>query len=506
MEDLRFFFRNLFFKCLDSIRYRRQGSIKLRDLLEAAEIPEASLEPDVLALLDHPVKLVSFIKKRMVPDCLAFGLYREKLEYMKQAKRLGAFACVVKEKFDIGIPCIVVPDPLLTYGKMCAKYRELFPDIGVTAVTGSIGKTSVKNMISTVYREQFRTLTEPLNENEPHIVGFSVQHLSKRIDQWVQEVAESVPGTTKTISLMMKPNVVIITELDRSHIGRLGSMDTIFDEVCNLADSLAEDGIVVVHKNAFNALDRLEGKKIVFVSESDDSADYYARDIEVREDGLHYTIVDGGSAVPVHLKNIFARHNVLNSLYAYAAGRHAGLSPQTIACGLGKYKTTGFRNNVYKSQEGDTIYADCFNAVGRSIRSALDAASAIPIAENAKRIAILGDVQELGDEAAAEHLSILKDVNQANIDRLLLIGDQFHAAAKDFPFRQDLAVSYPDSIDEIVRTLKPSLSQGNLYLFKASHSGHLDQCIKKLWPRMFEEKDREERRMKRHWKLQMLIP
>ena len=492
-------------------RYRRQGRLRLSDMLRIAEIPVSSLDDNVRPLLDHPIKQICYARKRMVPDSLAIvsfgGPYPETPIAIKKAMSGRAVALLVKEAVP-DTPCIVVPKPLHIYAKLCAHFRDLHPSVQSTAIIGSIGKTSVKNMVDAVYREKYRTLTEPTNDNQPEVIGFTAQHLSSHIDRWIQEVAESIPESAKEMSLILKPNVIIITTIDNSHIGRLGGMDAIFDEISDAAEYLSKDGIVILKKEEIIPLDRLEGKRIVTVSVSDPTADYHAGEIEIAEDGIHYTVYekDGGSC-RIHLQNIFARHNVLNSLYAYAAGRYEGLSPEEVARGLGKFKTTGYRNNVYKSDSGkDVIYADCYNAVGRSIRAALDAAGQIPLPENGKRIAILGDVQELGDKTAEEHLGILQDVNQSCFEKVILQGPFFHTAADGFSFRDGLEVKCCESAGDIVSELKPYLSQGNLFLFKASHSSHLEDCIQKLWPRLFKEKEKEEQKLKTNWKLKILRP
>ena len=500
----------LFLNRISDIKYARYGKPLLSDMLFTAGVPISSLSKSIIPLLNHPVKQVSFAGKRMIPDSLAFGLFAENPELMKNAMNNGAFAVVVEKEIP-GIPCIVVKDPTLVYAKMCSHFRKFYPQVKTTAVTGSIGKTTVKNMVAAVYKEQYHTLTEPLNENEPDIVGFTAQHLSSRIEQWVQEIAESVPGSTKSMSLILEPDIVIITTLDKSHIGRLGSMDTILEEVCGLAEYLSDDGIVIVNKDEFTSYQRLEGKRITTISMSDPSADYIAADIIVREDGLHFQIVENSSQKPqpisIHLNNIFAKHNALNALYAYAAGRHSGISSKLIARGLENYRTTGYRNNVYKSPSGkDIIYADCYNAVGRSIRAALEAASLIPLVDNGIRIAVLGDVKELDKETIPEHLDILKSVNESCFEKVLLYGDILHSVSDSFHFRDGLNVSFSNTIDDIVRELKPYIDKGNLFLFKSSHSGHLEDCIQKLWPKLFKEKEKEEIRKKTKWKIQVLLP
>ena len=453
---------------------------------------------------------ICYARKRMVPDSLAIvsygGPYPETPTAIKKAVSGGATALLVKEAVP-GVPCIVVPKPLHTYARLCAHFRDMNPEVRSTAITGSIGKTTVKNMVDAVYKEKFRTITEPTNDNQPEVIGFTAQHLSSHIDRWIQEVAESIPESAKEMSLILKPNVVIITTIDNSHIGRLGGMDTIFDEIGDTTEFLSKDGVVILKKEEILPLEKLAGKRVVTVSVSDPSADYYAHEIEVKKDGLHFIVHEKDGSVQIHLKDIFAVHNVLNSLYAYAAGRHEGLSPEAIANGLGKFRTTGYRNNVYKSSDGkDVIYADCYNAVGRSIRAALDAAGQIPLSRDSKRIAVLGDIQELGEKAAGEHLNILQYVNQTCFDKVILQGEHFHAAADNFTFRSGMEVKCLDSTEDIVAELKPDLSKGNLFLFKASHASHLEDCIQRLWPRLFKEKEKEEQKLKTRWKFQILLP
>lgn len=493
------------------LKYKRYGKLTLRDMLAIADIPETSLEESILPLLNHPIKQICYARKRMVPDSLAIvsygGPYPETPKAIEKAVAGGAVALIVKEAVP-GVPCIVVPKPLHAYANLCGYFRGLYPSVRSTAITGSIGKTTVKYMVDAVYREKYRTLTEPTNDNQPEVIGFTAQHLSKHIDRWIQEVAESIPESAKEMSLILKPNVVIITTIDNSHIGRLGGIDTIFNEICDVTKDLSAEGIVIIKKEEILPLSRLKGKRIITVSTSDPSADYYAGEIEVTVEGLKFLVYEkDGKSVQIHLHDIYAVHNVLNALYAYAAGRFEGMTPEEVAAGLEKFKTTGYRNNVYKSFSGkDIIYADCYNAVGRSIHAALEASAKIPLPESGKRVVILGDVQELGDRSAEEHLHILQDVNQSCFDILILKGDFFHEAAKSFSFRKGLEVKCLASNHEIEAELKPLLSKGNLFLFKASHSGHLEECIQKLWPKEYMQKEREELKKKNRWKFQLMLP
>lgn len=490
------------------IKSMQYGAVTLKQLLEIAGIPLELLDKDILPVMDRKVRQISYAGKRMMSDSIAFGLFNESPRIMQRAVDEGAIVVIVKERME-GLPCIVVDDPTIVYAKMCAYFRDQHPFVKATAVIGSIGKTTVKNMVTAIYKEQFNTLTEPLNENEPDIVGFTAQHLSRRTRKWVQEVAESVPGTTQSMSLILKPEVVIITAIDKSHIGRLESMTSILDETCGITKHLASNGIVIVDKNDFPTMEKLKDKPVKTVSVFDESADYYATNITVKSDGLYFDVInnENGLSTPIHLQYIYAKHNVINALYAFAAGTHVGIASKNIARGLNKYKTTGYRNNVYKSANGkDIIYADCYNSIARSVRSAIDTASEIPIDFGCHRIAVLGDVQELGDSTAVEHLSILSIINESRFDILFLFGPHLHEAAENFKFREGLSVRLVDSISQIVHDLSTYKANGNLFLFKSSHSGHLEECIKRLWPREFMKREKEEERLKLFWKLRIIAP
>lgn len=491
-----------------SLRRLKEGKVSLGQLLEIADIPIEFQDDGIKRLLDHSIKQVSFAGKRLMSGSLAFGLFDETPRLMKKAVEKGAVAVVVKEKIN-GIPCIVVDDPTNVYAKMCAFFRDKRPDIGTTAVIGSIGKTTVKNMVTAVYQEGFTTLTEPINENKPDIVGFTAQHLSHRVEKWVQEVAESILGSTRSMSLILKPEVAIITAMDNSHMGKLVSREAVLEETCGIAEYLSPKGIVIVDKNDFPAMELLQGKNITTISMQDNSADYYAQNVSIKKDGLYFDVIEknSGASTPIHLNNIFAKHNVINALYAFAAGVHVGLSSSAIAKGLKNYRTTGYRNNVYTSIDGkDIIYADCYNSIARSVRSAIDTASMIPIEGDCHRIAVIGDVQELGDSALEEHLKILEIINESRFDILYLFGENLHKAASQFVFRSDLKVKLVDSHSQIVMDLAPYRSRGNLFLFKSSHSGHLEECIKMLWPKEFRKRDREEDWLKMKWKLMIMTP
>ena len=149
---------------------------------------------------------------------------------------------------------------------------------------------------------------------------------------------------------------------------------------------------------------------------------------------------------------------------------------------MAEYKTEGVRQNIIRTKDGIVVYADCYNAVAKSMKSAIDACDIIPV--KGKRIAVLGDVEEVGEVSKAMHREIIEYVNSSKFDVLMLVGEKMKEAVETSNIRDDLNVGWSSSIDELAKKVKRVAKNGDLVLFKASHSGNLDKCIVKVWPEL----------------------
>ena len=408
------------------------------------------------------------------------GEYGE--EVLKLASRNGAKVFITDKAID-NVPCIVSNNPLLTYAKLCRYYREL-STVSITAVSGSIGKTTVKNMIASVYAKKYKTVFSEANTNTKTKVGFAIQHIPSKAEKMIQEVHEGEPGETQYISVMLNPNVYVITTIDKSHLEFFESADKIVEEVCSFTKNMPKEGKVIVNSDEFERYDLLNGRTVIKVSVSKADADFYSDTINIDEDGLTFYVnvkKDGGRYF-VRLNNIYAVHNVQCALLAFAAGYCEGVEPEKIVKGLAEYKTEGVRQNIMRTKDGVVVYADCYNAVAKSMKSAIDACDLIPI--KGKRIAVLGDVEEVGEMSEAMHKEIIEYVNSSKFDELLLVGEKMKKAIETSSVRDTLDVSWNTTNDELVKRVKRVAKNGDLVLFKASHSGNLDKCIVKVWPEL----------------------
>lgn len=396
-------------------------------------------------------------------------------------------AVVISEVQYKNYPSIVAKNPLAIYAKLCRYYRDLQKNISVTAVIGSIGKTTTKNMIGAIYSSMWQTYYTNANDNTYKTIGFAVQHIPPFAEKMIQEVHEGTPNQTQHLSQMLNPEIAVITAIDKSHISRFHDPDGITREVCAITNHMKEDGVVIVNIDEFTRFDLLNGKKIITISTVSKETDFYAEDIQVLESGLQFSIIvkDNHESYNISLNNIFAKHNVVCALYAFAAGYYNHAEPATMAKALSSFKMEGARQNIIRTENDIVIYADCYNAIARSVQSAIEAASLIPI--QGKRIVVLGDIEEAGDYSETMHKEIVEFTNKSGFDVLLTLGEKMEKAVVNTTFRDSLSVYHFTSISDLSTKIKEIISKGDLILFKASNASNLSKCIKIVWPKVYEK-------------------
>ncbi len=426
---------------------------------------------------------------RLMKNCIVCQLYEDGPGVMRWAYKNGAILLVAKEQID-ELPCLVTDDPAEVYAKLCVYYRKCF-SIETTAVVGSIGKTTTKRMISEVYSTQFSVFCDPENENQLDCVGYISQHIPKKCNKLIQEVSEDTQGCVSKISRIIRPQIAVITEIDRSHIEAFGNEEGIYQEICSIVDGM-DSGTLVMKAELWHDIfhKKFSKYKIMTVSIDDTDANIYARDISIADDGLRFNVVEKekNESIGVFLKNVFAKHNVISALYAYAAGIAAGVNKENIIRGLESYRAVGIRQNIFKVNDNVTVYADCYNAVGKSIKSAIDAAALIPI--SGKRIAVIGDVEECGELSEETHREILESVNRSSFDLLFVYGPQLNREALKFEGRDTLNIICCKDRATLNTEIKQIIRSNDLILFKASRKSALEETIQYLWPKEYKKQRR----------------
>lgn len=453
--------------------------LTLRQLCEKAGLSVNNFDEAVRCKLEETVSQVSRYGDRFTKSCVCVQLYGDTDSLMHKAMTDGALVCVTDHPIA-EIPCIVVENPAVVYADMCAVYRNMV-EMKTTAVAGSIGKTTTKKMIEVVYCQALKTLCDAGNDNILDSVGSICQHIPKNTQQYIAEISEDTPGIIAEMSKIVQPDILVFTAIDKSHIELYNSEEDIVHEFFTATRYMRKDGVCIASMDEVNIAHLLQDKPMLLVSKQSRNADYYAEDIQVDETGLRFRIVEKktGKSYAVQLENVFAEHNVTSALLAFAAGVVAGVPPEKIVLGLRAYRAAGIRQNIYKSGK-TTIYADCYNAVAKSVRSAVQAADRIPV--SGKRIAVLGDVAEAGDYTESTHLEMVDIINQSNFAVLMTFGQHLKQAIAESKLRKDLQVLTFENQSDMNRALKKQVQLGDLVLFKASHSGHLKNSIRAVFP------------------------
>ena len=401
-----------------------------------------------------------------------------------EAMKKGAILLITKKEIR-DLPCYVCDNPVAVFAKLCRYYRDLQKDVSIVAVSGSIGKSTVKNMIGEVLKHKFNTCYAEVNYNTRMAVGFAVQHIPNKAEKMVQEIHEGNPDETRYISAMLHPDVFVITPIDKSHFLRFGSQEKIIEEICSISEYMTDNGYVVVNSDEFNRYDLLNDKKVVTVSSVDDKADFLLKNVVSTEEGLRFSVLitQSKKEYTIEFDHIYAHHNATNALYAFAVGVTEGVRPEDVVAALSNYRTKGLRQNVIHTDDGITIYADCYNAVGRSMKAAIEACDSIPV--KGKRLAVLGNIEEAGEESLEMHKDIIACINDSKFDCLYVIGDKMKEAVLSVSTRTSITVSIFDSLETLAAAIKKMITKGDLVLFKASHSVNLEKCIKMNWPEVY---------------------
>lgn len=470
------------FQVLANIHWHRKGyNVKLGDLIKYAEIDENTLSESIQSKLDRKVVALAKVGGGYVlRNSLVFPVLDYKEEELLESYKHGAIA-VFSPRAIPGNPTIVVENPMFVYARMANYFREL-SKAPVTAVVGSIGKTTTKMMLGAVYKQCARTCCENGNfTNITHVLQLC-QHISPKYEQLICEISEANYGTIEAASIALKPKVAVITAIDMSHMEEYGSQEEIIRQVCSIVKKMDRNGVVVVNKDEFSSWHYLSGHKILTVSAKGD-ADYVSEHITTDSNGLQFDMEDNIHHNKYHIKlnNVWGIHNVGIAMQAFAAASFLGMDDKKIVKGLASYRPEGIRQNAYWSLNGNLIYADCFNAVAKSIASSIKAAESIPL-EKGKKIAVIADVEEAGVISDEMHRQIVDIINSSSFDTIIAYGPKLNKAIDQYKGSLRSSIIRCGSLRQVMNALNSNVKKGDMVLFKASHSWELYKCIRRKWP------------------------
>lgn len=390
-------------------------------------------------------------------------------DFARVAVEKGAIAAIVDRRGTSqldGIPQLQVDDTLQAYQQIARWWRDRF-NIPVIAVTGSVGKTTTKELIAAVLSTQGNVLKSQANYNNEIGVPKTLLELKPEHDYAVIEMGMRGPGQIALLSQIARPTASVITNVGTAHIGLLGSEDAIAQAKCELLAEMPATGVAILnHDNqrlVNTAATVWQGQTLTYGLEG---GDLHGRLISPQ------TLEVGGMQFPLPL---VGRHNALNYLAALAVAKHLGMDWEPLTKGLAVEMPAG-RSQRYELPNDIVILDETYNAGLESTLAALHLLAQTP---GKRHIAVLGTMKELGERSPEFHRQVGNTARQLNLDALLVLIDDPQAQAI-----ADGAIPLPaecfSNHDDLVTRLKELVRAGDRILFKASRSVGLDRVVNRF--------------------------
>ncbi|MBQ6569463.1 MAG: UDP-N-acetylmuramoyl-tripeptide--D-alanyl-D-alanine ligase [Clostridia bacterium] len=396
-----------------------------------------------------------------------------------EAGACGAVCTRVPEGCD-SRKIILVDDTSESFLALAAWYRQQF-DIPVVGITGSVGKTTTKEMVACVLATKYKTLFTEGNLNNQIGVPRMCFKLDKSCGAAVLEMGMSAFGEISSLTRVVRPTVGLITNIGVSHIENLGSREGILKAKMEILEGMNPEAPLFL--NADNDLLSLEGKnikgrKVYYYSAQSRDADYYAENIKIGGLGSTFDVVvkESGRRVSINLPAA-GMHNVLNACAAIGIGDLLGVDIKDAAKALEGYTPTGMRQKIVK-KGSLTVIEDCYNASPDSVKAALSVLRDIEC--DGRRIAVLGDMLELGAYAKEAHTACGEVAAQSEVDMLFAYGDNARYYVEGVA-KKGLSGKYFEDKNELFSALAEYIDENDTILFKASRGMKLEEIIERLY-------------------------
>ena len=325
-----------------------------------------------------------------------------------------------------------------------SRYKRNLYNIPVIAITGSVGKTSTKDLVASVLSKKYKVLKTQGNYNNE--IGLPLTILSLKDEEaMVLEMGMNQLGEISTLTNIAKPDVAIITNIGTAHIGNLGSRENILKAKLEILEGLNKEGIFVINNDndllsKWNNEENNSIKTITYGMEN--KSDFFAYNIVLKEDGSTYKIEVDNKEYEVKIK-VGGKHFVSNGLCAIAVGKIFEIKMEDILDGIYNFELTKKRMEIKKSKKGATVINDSYNANYDSMKAAIEYLGKV---NKKRKIAILGDMLELGEYAEKLHKKVGHDIYINNIDVLICVGELSKYIAQE--------------------AIKNGMKEKNVYIFK----------------------------------------
>ncbi len=439
--------------------------------------------------LENNINEISIDSREISGDSLFIPIQGERFDghdFINDAINNGANSFLISKDMDItkykNKTIIFVNDTLKALHDLSRLILEKY-NIPVIAVTGSTGKTTTKEFVYNVLSQKYNVLKNKGNYNNHIGLPLTIFNCNSKTEIAVLEMGMSGRGEIDLLANITRPKISIITNIGTSHIEKLGSQEEIYNakmEITNYMDQSeslicnGDDQFLKALKNKYTKFEK------VFIGLNEDNDIYAQNIVNIGYAGMEFDMYDGNEVHSFKL-DVPGVHNVYNALIAVAVGKIHNISIEDIKAGLKLYSGSKMRLNIIE-KEDIIIINDCYNSSPDSMNAALKVLKEI---NTPRKIAILGDMLEMGGFSEAYHKEVGNMVREYNVDLLITVGKEAKNIAKgalEMGLEQDQVHSF-DNNNGVINFIKNTLKYKDSILIKGSRGMKMEQIVQFLQER-----------------------
>lgn len=377
------------------------------------------------------------------------------------------------------VPHVILDNVFGDVIRLSAMIREGV-DAKIIGITGSMGKTTTKDMIHAVLSAQFSTGKSAGNSNTIFPVFEYMQTMPKGMRFFIQEFGAATPGVMPRTVQACIPDAGLITNISDAHLDKFETRENLLAEKLKLITQMpAGCPAFLNYDDPLLRQVRLENRPIISYAAENPEAEYHAENLQICDGYMLFDIVCPKRTLSVRL-NGYGKYNVGNAVAAAAVGDWAGMSPKKIVSGLAAYRSSGIRQNLVK-RSGYTMFIDCYNANPVSMLGAVEVLAGLPVEPEGKRVAVLGGLAALGARSRELHVETGRKIGSAGLDLVLCFGDEDTGAMAESIRAGGTETLFTTDREELEEWMSDRITRKDVTLFKGSHVWDLESSIDEVY-------------------------